>query len=217
MLVSQGSWYTGKEMIMKFKLYRCVSITKQQLVEIDADDLASAKLSVEYGDGRSIGDPEHLPAFIEVLDKGDCKVFKLSNRVCDLGTKGCEIRHGKIPSYVKDLETALANLISGYERSNQDPKSIRWAKRLLNKPDDWMGPENYVYNGGPLPEIRFTCEICGSEENIRKAPMMTGVPFDAADDDQKYVCRECVRIWYDGGGTSKGEILKHRKEVSKGD
>lgn len=39
---------------------------------------------------------------------------------------------------------------------------------------------------------------------------MTGVTFNAPDDEQVYVCGDCFACWYEGGGTTAEAIRKSR-------
>jgi hypothetical protein len=55
----------------------------------------------------------------------------------------------------------------------------------------------------PQPVV---CEVCDGTDDIRKAPLMTGVPFDAPADHQRYVCGACVVAWYESGATTREQI-----------
>lgn len=57
------------------------------------------------------------------------------------------------------------------------------------------------------------CIVCGSEENLRHAPMMTGGNLSMPCD--KPVCIDCYIAWYDGGARTKEEILKERGLVKE--
>ncbi len=63
--------------------------------------------------------------------------------------------------------------------------------------------------------MNITCEICDTEENIRRAPIMTGVPFSAPDSEQRYVCKDCVIAWHEGAGSTKESILRARGLVAQ--
>lgn len=56
----------------------------------------------------------------------------------------------------------------------------------------------------------IACEVCGSLEDVRACPVMTGVPFSAPADQQRFICIECIRAWYQGAET-KEAILKSRE------
>lgn len=52
------------------------------------------------------------------------------------------------------------------------------------------------------------CIVCGSTENLRHAPLMTG--GNLFSEHQEPVCIECYIAWYDSGATTREEILKER-------
>lgn len=54
------------------------------------------------------------------------------------------------------------------------------------------------------------CEICDTTDDVRKTPIMTGVPFTAPDEQQGYICGECFGMWYECGLRTPKEILEAR-------
>ncbi len=51
------------------------------------------------------------------------------------------------------------------------------------------------------------CEVCGTDKNVKIAPLMTGDKF--GEPPKHPVCSECIFAWYDGART-KHAILKAR-------
>lgn len=58
-----------------------------------------------------------------------------------------------------------------------------------------------------LADARRCC-ICGTTEDLRIAPVMTGDRF--GEEPKWPVCSECVRTWYEYGVTTAEGILKRR-------
>ncbi len=55
------------------------------------------------------------------------------------------------------------------------------------------------------------CEVCGTTEDLRCAPLMTGDSFDRPPEHP--VCGGCVRAWYDSGQTTPEGILLARAGI----
>lgn len=60
---------------------------------------------------------------------------------------------------------------------------------------------------------QIECEICGSAESPRMAPVMTGVGFNAPFEKQRFVCGDCFYVWYEYGATTYDSILEIRKNA----
>lgn len=59
----------------------------------------------------------------------------------------------------------------------------------------------------------MVCEICGTTENVRSCPIMTGDRF--GEPTKHPVCTECVAAWYDSGETTPEGILRAREEMRR--
>ena len=53
------------------------------------------------------------------------------------------------------------------------------------------------------------CEICGSTEDVRIIPLMTGKPFT---EPQEPICGKCFYCWYECGQTTAEGILRCREK-----
>ncbi len=58
-----------------------------------------------------------------------------------------------------------------------------------------------------------TCCICGTTEDVRVAPIMTGDKFGKKP--KHPVCGDCMQAWYEGGGTTPEAILRYRNRAPK--
>jgi hypothetical protein len=54
----------------------------------------------------------------------------------------------------------------------------------------------------------MACEICGSDQDVRCCPVMTGDRF--GEPVKHPVCVLCIRAWYEGGETTPEGILRVR-------
>lgn len=59
-------------------------------------------------------------------------------------------------------------------------------------------------------QSELVCEVCKTDKDLRKAPWMTGVGFNAPDNEQRVVCIECFRAWYEYGCITPEAILEQR-------
>lgn len=58
------------------------------------------------------------------------------------------------------------------------------------------------------------CDICGSTDDLRVVPIMTGDKFGEAP--KHPICGQCVRAWYESGETTAHGILRFRlREASR--
>lgn len=58
------------------------------------------------------------------------------------------------------------------------------------------------------------CEVCGSPEGAM-VPVMTMVPFSAPHHRQRYVCRDCMYVWYEYGLTTPDAIREYRNDTER--
>ncbi len=65
----------------------------------------------------------------------------------------------------------------------------------------------------PVVSRQIVCEICGSSENPRMAPVMTGVGFNEPFERQRFVCSDCFYVWHEYGATTHDRILEIRKSA----
>ena len=68
-----------------------------------------------------------------------------------------------------------------------------------------------------LGDALIVCEICGSPENPRMAPVMTGVPFSAPKEKQRFVCGDCFYVWHEYGATTAEKIVEIRSGAPTAD
>lgn len=57
---------------------------------------------------------------------------------------------------------------------------------------------------------RWCCEVCGTTEDLRVCPIMTGDRF--GEKPKHPVCGACIFAWHEGGGTTPEAILVWRKQ-----
>ena len=61
-----------------------------------------------------------------------------------------------------------------------------------------------------LDKMAMTCAVCGTTDDLRVCPIMTGDKF--GEPPKHPVCSECIGVWYDSGITDRDEL---RAEVER--
>ena len=74
--------------------------------------------------------------------------------------------------------------------------------------DEWFQRMEAYLDEPPTDEDQKRCCVCGTTEDLRVAPLMTGDRF--GEETKWPVCGECFRTWYETGETTAEGILRAR-------